>query len=460
MIKASVFKNKNIAVVGLGKTGLSACKALSAGGAHVVAWDDFENGRDKLAKAALKNVSIVDPKEYDWSAIDALVLSAGIPLTHPMPHGVVPLAKEAGCPIICDVEILYRQCPDATYVGITGTNGKSTTTSLVGHIVKSAKIPCDVGGNLGTSATDFSARGEGEAYIIEMSSYQLDLIDQTHFNISVLLNITPDHLDRHGGMEGYIAAKSHIFDRQGEGDTAVIAIDDEHTREVYQQLVSKEKISNIAAVSGKKLPEKGIAVIDGELIVKGMEAEGYYPLGELKYLPGEHNAQNIAASVGVCLAMGIHIDDIIDGIQSFTGLAHRMQYVGEHDGLTFINDSKATNADAAAKALGTFSNIYWIAGGVAKDGGIESLAPYFDNVTRAYLIGEAREAFARTLDDHHVPYTKMGTMEEAFSAAVQDAKNNEGVVLLSPACASFDQYPNFEIRGEAFCALVEKIKAS
>lgn len=450
MIIASKFKGKKIAVVGLGKTGVSSAKSLSAGGAKVFAWDDFENARNNLSKLNLSNVFIQKPESYDWDNIESLILSAGIPLTNPKPHGAANLAKSANCKIICDVEILYNQCPKANYIGITGTNGKSTTTSLLGHILKSVNINCDVGGNLGVPATDFKMLSEGDAYVIEMSSYQLDLIKETKFNISVFLNITPDHLDRHGDIDGYIAAKSHIFDQQGASDIAVIAIDDEYTKKIYHTLVSDNKIGNVVAVSGTTELSQGISVVNNEVIINGIDR---YNLGSLKYLPGSHNAQNIAASFAACLSLNISINDIISAIKTFKGLPHRMQYVREFKGVTFINDSKATNAEASANALKTFSNIYWIAGGVAKDGGINALSGNFSNIKNAYLIGEAKDEFAKTLSDNDVCFNKYESLQEAFAEAYRDALAAGGVVLLSPACASFDQWPNFEARGNEFCKL-------
>lgn len=460
MITASVFKDKNVAVIGLGITGISAARALSKGGANIFAWDDFDNGRNKLESEKLHNVTILPPTEYDWSTIEALVLSAGIPLTHPTPHPVVELAHKANCPIICDVEILYQQCPEAFYVGITGTNGKSTTTSLIGHIAKQANLPCDIGGNLGTSATDFTMRGKGGAYIIEMSSYQLDLLQKLHFNTSILLNITPDHLDRHGGIEGYIKAKSHIFDRQDDSDYAIIAVDDIHTQSLYEKLYAEKRIGNIIPISGYTPLEKGVFIKDNQLVVEGFKGEGTYSIGKLKYLPGNHNAQNIAASVAACLSMDIDIPTIIKGIQSFTGLAHRMQLVCESGKLTFINDSKATNAEATLHALRAFSNkdIYWIAGGVAKDGGINSLAECFGQIKHTYLIGESQKTFSETLSQHNTNHTAFDSLKDALDTAIHDAKksNNPAVILFSPACASFDMWKNFEERGKAFCDLVKE----
>lgn len=454
MIRLDFCKGKNIAVLGLGKAGLSAVKALSASGANVFVWDDGEKSRQDLEKENLAGVTIKKPEDCNWDVIDLLVMSPGIPLTHPEPHIAVKLAK---CSIVCDIELLYCADAEAEYVGITGTNGKSTTTALTGHILKEAGVETAVGGNIGIPVLNLDRLGDEGVYVIETSSYQLDLIKQTRFNASILLNITPDHLDRHGGMEGYINAKKHIFENQCEDDIAIIGVDDDYSLGVYNELKKAGKIGEVVAISVEKRLEDGVSIIDGVLYDSRDETE--IKIGQLKKLSGKHNAQNIAAAYVATKFLGIPSDVIIEGVRSFGGLAHRMQYLGEVNNVTYINDSKATNADAASKALGTFDNIYWIAGGVAKDGGIESLDEYFPKMRHAYLIGKAEDDFAKTLDGK-VPYTKCGNLEKAFLKAAEDAAKNQQqkpVVLLSPACASFDQWPNFEVRGDAFCQMVKKI---
>lgn len=451
MIKIPLYKEKNIAVFGLGKAGLSTVRALQNSGANIFAWDDGAASREKLESEGLANVTLRPIEECEWSkGINELILSPGVPLTHPAPHPVVELAKKGGCPIICDVELLYRADREAKFIGITGTNGKSTTTALTGHILKHAGVKSTVGGNIGIPVLDLDTLGKGGTYVIEMSSYQLDLIDEMKFDISVLMNVTPDHLDRHGDMAGYIAAKKHIYDRQDKSCAAIISVDDEHCRKIFNELKSAGKIGQVIPISVNEKQNGGIAVIDG-IIYDGLD-NSEVALGALKRLPGKHNAQNIAAAYAATKISGVKADVISEAIRSFEGLPHRMQYVGEYSGVTYINDSKATNAEAAAKALVTFDNIYWIAGGLAKEGGIESLTEFFPKIKRAYLIGKAEEEFAGTLDGK-VDYVRCGDLATAFKKAqkdANDARETKPVVLLSPACASFDQWPNFEVRGDAF----------
>jgi UDP-N-acetylmuramoylalanine--D-glutamate ligase len=457
MIKLQNYNNKNIAVFGLGKAGMSTVRALSESGANIFVWDDGDKAREKLFLEKLPNVIIQEPSTYKWDEISALIFSPGIPLTHPAPHPIVSIAKATNCPIICDVELLYTAQKDAKFIGITGTNGKSTTTALTGHILKESGIKSDVGGNIGIPALDLEPLGQSGFYVVEMSSYQLDLIKDTHFNISILLNITPDHLDRHGGMEGYIKAKEHIYKTQGANDVAIIGVDDEHSLKIYNHLKKHRKISHIIPISAEKEVAGGIAVLDGVVIDNINNKK--YELGYLKRLAGKHNAQNIAAAFAAASFAGVAGDDIVKAVKTFMGLPHRMQYIAEIEGVTFINDSKATNAEAAAKALVTFDNIYWIAGGMAKEGGITSLGEFFPKIKHAYLIGAAQDEFAETLKGK-VSNSKCGDLAHAFAKAKEDAlkdKKNKPVVLLSPACASFDQWPNFEVRGDAFAGMVREI---
>jgi UDP-N-acetylmuramoylalanine--D-glutamate ligase len=456
MTNTTPFNNKHFAVFGLGKAGIAAVRMLSEAGATIYAWDDNDTSRRALKLEELANVTIQPFAEYNWKEMDALVLSPGVPLTHPKPHEVVVRAQNANCPIICDVELLYRANPDARYVAITGTNGKSTTTSLIAHILKENGVDTEVGGNLGVAASCLRSLGKGGVYVIEMSSYQLDLIDQFHANVSVFLNITPDHLDRHGGLNGYIEAKCHIYDNQGKDDVAVIAVDDEHTSDIYSELQADARIETITPVSSAYEIECGVYVKDGVLhdTIRGLTIE----LGELIHLAGQHNAQNIAAAYAACTAVGVEPEAVIESVRSFAGLRHRLQYVGEVNSVRYINDSKATNADAASKALAAFSNIYWIAGGVAKEGGIASLAPLFKHVRKAFLIGQAQEDFAKILEGT-LAFERCGDLQSALEQARKEAEASmdvEPVVLLSPACASFDQWPSFEARGDAFCKQVEQ----
>ncbi len=458
MIDVAFLKGKTVAVFGLGKAGLSTINALQKAGAEVFAFDDGDAAVKSLGEKKLPNVTVKNPNDYNWKEVSLLVLSPGVPFTHPKPHYVVDLAKAAGCPIVCDIELLYNAQKQAKFIGITGTNGKSTTTALTGHILKECAVKSAVGGNIGVPVLDLDMLGGAGYYVVEMSSYQLDLIDKTHFNVSILLNVTPDHIDRHGDMEGYVKAKSHIFENQGAGDTAIIGLEDEYCEEVYEKLRKAGKISNLIGVSTDKKLEKGVAVLNG-VIYDNYFTKSKFELGYLKRLPGKHNAQNIAMAYCAALAVGIYAKKVVEAIKTFGGLPHRMQYVAEIEGVRFVNDSKATNAEAASKALVTFDNIYWIAGGMAKDGGIESLDEFFPKIKQAYLIGKAQDEFAKTIDGK-IEYKKCETLDKAFAEAQADAlknKNQKPVVLLSPACASFDQWPNFEVRGNAFCEMVKKL---
>jgi UDP-N-acetylmuramoylalanine--D-glutamate ligase len=465
MIQVSRYRNKRVAVFGLAKSGIASIRALKEGDAEVMAWDDNEQNRTSLLASTNPDYLTLSLEEtlshyenYPWKSVRALILSPGVPLTHPLPHPIVTMAKKAGCPVIGDIELLYNSCARATYIGITGTNGKSTTTSLIGHILKQCGKRTEIGGNLGTPALDLEPLAADGTYVLELSSYQLDLLEDTHFNISVLLNITPDHIDRHGTMEGYIEAKKRIFRHQGSEDTAIISIDNPHTKAVYDQLGRDNRIGHIIPISTDTQVLGGVSVING-MLINGIDPSHIetYPLGKLVNLTGKHNGENIAAAFAAAYRHGLPADKIIAAIQSFSGLAHRLQYVGKKNGVAYINDSKATNAEATEKALASFDTIYWIAGGKSKEGGITSLDPYFTRLRHSFLIGDAQEEFAATLEGK-APYTKCNDLATAFKeASLMAAKEkiSGAVILLSPACASFDQWKNFEERGEAFCKMAQ-----
>lgn len=449
MIRATTFAGRAVGIFGLGKAGEASVEALVAGGAEIYAWDDKYN-------SATPSPAHVHYKDWPWEKLAALVLAPGVPLTHPEPHEVVKLAKKNNVPVIGDIEILYRAQPEAHYVGITGTNGKSTTTTLIGHMLQTAGKKCEVGGNLGTAALSLAPLGKGETYVLETSSYQLDLLQSARFNIAILLNVTPDHLDRHGDMQGYIAAKKHIFARQVKEDVAIIAVDDDYTKAVANEL--RAGGNKVIEVSSQRALQEGIYVLNGIL----HDGELRFDLSNIASLTGAHNWQNAVCAYAVGRAMGIAPDAIYAAFKSFAGLRHRLQLVATIRGVRFINDSKATNADAVQHALKPYQNIYWIAGGKAKSGGIESLSPYFSHIKRAYLIGDAEELFAQTLEGK-VPVVRSHTLANAVENAAKDAfKENikDAVVLLSPACASFDQFNSFEHRGDVFCELVEELNAS
>ena len=454
MIPVAQFHGREVLVFGLARTGIAAARALAAGGAVPLAWDDGAAGR---ALAEREGIHLADPAALDWSRIAALVLSPGVPLTHPEPHAIVRAARAAGVKVIGDVELFAGATARgaAPVVGITGTNGKSTTTALIGHLVVSAGRTAAVGGNLGRAVLDLDPVPANGAYVVELSSFQIDLVDTLAPDVAILLNLSPDHLDRHGTMDGYAAVKERLFRDQRAGQTAIVGIEDAHCAAIADRLdrgpARVLRISTLGPVA------RGVYVVDGILFdaIDGA-AERVCDLAALPRLPGRHNWQNAAAAYAAARALGISRAAILDGLASFPGLAHRMELVAEIDGVRFVNDSKATNADAAAKALGAYDAIWWIAGGKAKAGGIESLGAFFPRVRRAYLIGDAADAFAGTLAgkaDHVVA----GTLDRAVADAFRDARaarDQKPVVLLSPACASFDQFKDYEERGARFRDLV------
>lgn len=452
MIEVYPFAGYQVAVLGLGKSGLAAARALRDSGAEVWAWDDNEDSR---AKARAEEIPLVDLNEADLREATTLVISPGIPHTHPSPHPVAAKAKEAGLEIICDIELLARSQREAAYIGVTGTNGKSTTTALIGHVLTHANRAVQVGGNIGTPALMLEPLGPTGSFVLEMSSYQLELVPTIVFDGAVLLNISPDHLDRHGGMEGYIAAKRTIFRRQTSPRFAVIGIDDDVCASIYADLVQAGD-QVVIPISGRGGVQGGVYAQRGGLWdARHGDPVRIATLADCPALPGAHNAQNAAAAAAVALQIGIPAKTIAEALKSFPGLPHRQERVLEKNGVVFVNDSKATNADAAARALGCYEKIRWIAGGRAKEGGIESLRPLFGRIAKAYLIGEAAEDFARTLGD--VPHTACGTLDKAIAQAWADAKDDGGVILLAPACASWDQFKSFEHRGDVFRDLARKL---
>jgi UDP-N-acetylmuramoylalanine--D-glutamate ligase len=384
--------------------------------------------------------------------LDALVLSPGVPLTHPKPHEVVGLAQAAHCPILGDIELLVEACPDATYIAITGTNGKSTTTALIGHVLQASGLTIAIGGNLGPPALSLEPIGDDGAYVLELSSYQLDLTHEARFDIAVLLNLSPDHLDRHGDMDGYIAAKKRIFrGRPDGGQVAVIGVDDAHGAALADDIAARGDWRVIRISSGAPV-EGGVYAIDGKLFDHMEDAREVCDLTAIANLRGAHNWQNAAACCAVARIMGMQPGDIAERLASYPGLAHRQETIARISGIDYVNDSKATNPDAASRALGSYDAIYWIAGGRAKDGGLGPVLAMLDRVRHAFLIGEAEGPFAEELSGQ-IPVDRCGDLSSALSAAhelAQSEKIEGAVVLLSPACASFDQWPNFEARGDAF----------
>jgi UDP-N-acetylmuramoylalanine--D-glutamate ligase len=430
----TLFSGKRYAVVGLGKNGLPAALGLRAMGASVVAWDDTE-----AARAVAKGVELRDLTQGPFD-FDALVLSPGIPHRLPKPHPVAQRAIAAGVPILSDVELLFQAVrasgSRARFTGITGTNGKSTTTALLAHILEAAGVPVAAGANLGPAALSLPLLPHDGVYVLEMSSYMLERLATLRFDIATMLNLSADHIERHGDMAGYAVAKRTIFDRQTSDDLAVIGVDDAGSRDMAAWL--DRQPARVVRVSGSERP-----------------------LASGAALPGAHNAQNAAAATAMARFLGVSDDAIAAGLRSYPGLPHRQQRIVTIDGVTFINDSKATNADASERALVCYDRLIWIAGGMAKEGGIEPLAPLFPRIARALLIGRDAPDFAATLTRHGVKFDMVGTLEAAVPAAFAAATAEHApIVLLSPACASWDQFTGYDQRGDRFVELSRALETA
>ena len=449
MIAATTFSGRRVALFGLGGSGTATARALIEGGAEVLAFDDNPGS---VAAAAAEGIPTGDLRGADWARLSSLVLSPGVPLTHPKPHWSVELARGAGVEVIGDIELFCRErkatAPSAPFIAITGTNGKSTTTALTAHILKSAGRDTQMGGNIGRAVMTLDPLRPDRHYVVECSSYQIDLAPSINPTAGVLLNLTPDHLDRHGTMQHYASIKERLV---AGAETAIVGIDDSWCAQIADGL---ERVGKEVIRISKRLPLTDGYFADGADLMEAVD--GRYSrvafLEGIGSLRGQHNAQNALAAVAACLKVGLELGEIQSGLESFPGLAHRMEQVGRKGHVLFVNDSKATNADAAAPALSSFSRIYWIAGGLPKEGGIEPLRGLFPRIAKAYLIGEAAPAFSATLGES-VPYEISGTLQAAVEHAARDAQadpGGEAVVLLSPACASFDQFKNFEVRGEFF----------
>ena len=464
MIPVRGFEAKKVAVFGLARTGLAAARALRAGKADVVVWD--ENAAVREAAQA-EGFVLEDLRSCDWLKLSALVLSPGVPLTHPKPHWTVEKAHSAGVEIVGDIELFARTVAAAPahkrpkIVAITGTNGKSTTTALIGHVCSQAGRDVRIGGNIGVGVLGLEDMHGGAVYVLELSSYQLDLTSSLKPDVAILLNISPDHLERHGDMEGYVAAKRRILLNQGKGDTAIVGVDDPWSAHVVTEITAANR-RTIVPISARRSMGRGVYALQGMLYdATGERVTEIADLTRAVSLPGRHNWQNAAAAYAAARALGISEQVAAQGLMTFPGLAHRMEPVGAIGRVRFVNDSKATNADAARQALSSYPKVYWVAGGQPKAGGIDSLSDLFGAIVKAYLVGEAQDAFAATLD-RRAPYARCGTIDAAVRAAFEDAKasGEEAIVLLSPACASFDQFADFEQRGEAFRAAVHDLTAA
>jgi UDP-N-acetylmuramoylalanine--D-glutamate ligase len=463
MIPSRTFANKTVAIFGLARTGLGAVRALVAGGTKVIAWDDSSTARDLGGQAGAE---LMPWREWPWEDIAALVLSPGVPLTHPAPHGVVEHANRAQVPVIGDVELFAHeirpsadQPGKAPVIAITGTNGKSTTTALVGHILNQCGFSAQIGGNIGKSVLELAPPSAKTIYVLEMSSFQIDLSPGLRPDVGVLSNLSPDHIDRHGTMENYAAIKARLMKQTARDGQMMIGVDDSYSSGIFTQL-SAAGGAQAHPVSVGKVLGRGVFVVDGALYdAMGARAAKVMDMAAAAHLPGAHNWQNAALAYGAVRPFIADTKAIAAAIASFPGLAHRMEDVGHIGKTAFINDSKATNADATARALAVYPDIFWIAGGKPKEGGIESLAGFFPRIRKAYLIGEAAPVFARSLDGK-APYEISGILETAVAQAAADAAASAlsaPVVLLSPACASYDQFKDFEQRGDNFRGLVAKL---
>ena len=453
MFPASTFATKKVGVFGLARSGISCATALRLGGAEVFAWDDSALA---VAKAKAEGFAVTNLHDVDFNTLDALVLSPGVPLTHPAPHWTVIKARAANIEIIGDTEIFAREISAvrAKLIAITGTNGKSTTTALIGHVLRTCGLDIDVGGNIGLAVFNLRKPVKSRIYVLELSSFQIDLMPSLKPDVGILTNITPDHLDRHGTFKNYADVKARLFSKMDGAGTALIGVDDAASAEIFA------KTPVATAVSVLQNLTDGISAPQGILrnCVNGKTLDEI-DLRAMPALKGRHNWQNACMVYGAAKAQGLASDKIAAAMQCFGGLAHRMQEIAKLGAVAFVNDSKATNADAAEKALASFDNIFWIAGGVAKAGGIVPLESYFSRISKAYLIGAAANEFAGVLNDK-VDYEISETLNRAVTDAARDAANStkpNPVVLLSPACASFDHYQNFELRGDAFVAAVANL---
>ncbi|MGB3148778.1 MAG: UDP-N-acetylmuramoyl-L-alanine--D-glutamate ligase [Paracoccaceae bacterium] len=466
MIPVQGYRGKKVAVLGLGRSGLAVARALTAGGALPILWDDSPEARSNAEKQGLVMTDL--GRDAAWADLALLVVSPGIPHLYPQPNRHIGRALELGVAVDNDIGLFFRSWATADWdrmdetpklIAVTGSNGKSTTTALVHHIMKVAGRPTQMAGNIGLGVFDLQPAESGEVTVLELSSYQTELARALTPDVAIFTNLSPDHLDRHGGMGGYFAAKRRLF-AEGGPDRAIIGVDEVEGRFLANQLgagVGDDRVIRISA--GQKLDGASWAVFARKGFLaewrKGRQVASI-DLRAIAGLPGSHNHQNACAAYAAARSLNIAPRLIEEALHSFQGLPHRSQFVGERAGVRFVNDSKATNADSAAKALQAFPRIRWIAGGLGKEGGIAMVKPHLASVVKAYLIGHSARDFALELGE--TPHEICETMERAVARAAAEAEPGD-TVLLAPAAASFDQYPNFEKRGEDFCARVAALLA-
>ncbi|MEM8850225.1 MAG: UDP-N-acetylmuramoyl-L-alanine--D-glutamate ligase [Pseudomonadota bacterium] len=455
MIPVRGYEGATVAVLGLGRSGLTAARALKAGKANVIAWDDGAAGRDAAEAEGIETRDLTKPGALD--GVTTLVTSPGIPHLYPSPHPAIAAAWQAGVAVDNDIGLFFRSLgwegEAPRVVAITGSNGKSTTSALLHHVLTQAGRPAHLAGNIGRGVLDLDPPGSDEVIVLELSSYQTDLARSLTPDVAVFTNLSPDHLDRHGGFGGYFAAKRRLF-AEGGPDRAVIGVDENEGRYLATQLQEAQGDDRVIRVSTAKLTTPGwqVTARKGWLAEtrKGRQVASV-DLRAIPGLPGRHNHQNACCAWAAARALGLAPREIEAGLRSYPGLPHRSQVVAQRDGVTFVNDSKATNVDAAAQALAAFSRIRWIVGGLAKDGGFDALHPHYGNVAKAYVIGREAAAFAVALGA--VDAEVCTDMAKAVARAAAEAQPGD-TVLLAPAAASFDQYDSFERRGEDFTAQV------
>ena len=451
MIDLSHLKGRRFGVFGLGRTGMATVRALLAAGANVIVWDD---NPDLQVSAEKEGAEVVDFKTAPLSFLEAIVWSPGAPFLAPKPLAAASAARRQGVPLISDIQLLLEAGHGAGVIGVTGSNGKSTTTALIGHILERAGKTVAVGGNLGPPALGLEQLNSNGLYVLELSSYQLELTPRPHFDISICLNVEPDHLDRHSGLHNYAAQKRRIFNNC---DIAIIGTDDAHGRWLLKHMM---RTGTTTEISNEKILPEGISAHKNWLYENALPVFDFRLARALK---GQHNQQNAAAAFATARALGLSANEIIPSLQSFGGLPHRQALIRQIKHVSYVNDSKATNAAAAAKALSSFERIYWIAGGLPKDGGLKDTNEWLGRVVKVYLIGQACASFKSQLSQMAPDLTaiELHTIDAALAAAHSDAQRDPkpSVVLLSPACASFDQFKNYEDRGNAFSDLVTNLKS-
>jgi UDP-N-acetylmuramoylalanine--D-glutamate ligase len=465
MFSLAELKDQNVAILGLARSGLASAQCVKTSGGRELCWDDHPQARQA---AQDQGFSLVNLQDVSWETISTLILTPGIPHTYPSPHPVVARAKGHGLRPVCDIELFFRAPLRAPVIGVTGTNGKSTTCALITHLARTMGQSVSLGGNIGQPVLALASAHQ-DLYVLELSSYQLELIPSLDLDVSVLLNLSPDHLERHGGLEGYILAKERIFSNCSKPLKAVINVDQTACLRILKALQKRAQRTpddKVLSISTTQPVLDGVSVQEN-CLTETQEGQVIFrtSLPAVRSLRGRHNHQNIAASYAALRLMGLSGSEILQGLESFQGLAHRQEWLGTFQGISYINDSKATNTESVLTALQAYagSPLYCIWGGRPKEGGLEGLKGAVGHVTHAFLVGEAASDFGLFCALSHVPYTLSGTVQQALEEATRKAHadgHGQGVILFSPGCASFDQFRNFEERGNAVRAWVREKLAS